>query len=126
MEKAKVRIKMIRFAKVKDGWIGKVPELGIYTLENDVYAFPAGQYDCTRSYYYKGKYPTFEIHVPGRTRILWHKGVIEDHSEGCILLGVTLDVWKGKIAVLGSTSAYNTFMAYLDGVDNFILEIEEV
>ncbi len=38
-----------------------------------------GIYKCTQSYYYKGKYSTYEIEVENHSRILFHKGNKELH-----------------------------------------------
>src|SRR3990167_9383962 len=57
------------------------------TFENMRVVIPAGITKAKRSFYHKGGYPTFEIEVEGHTRVLFHKGNIEDHSEACVIVG---------------------------------------
>lgn len=111
-----------RFAEVADGIIGRT-STGLYTMENDLHNFPAGDYDCTLDYYHTGGYQTYLIDVPNRSRILFHKGNTEDDSRGCILLGKTLDVLNGKIAVAHSGTAFSEFMEWAEGKDYFKLII---
>jgi len=114
-----------RFAEVPDGIIGRSSE-GWFTLENDLKDIPAMVYRCKRDYYHAGDYETFEVtNVPGRSRILIHKGNVEDDSAGCILLGKTLGVYKNKIAVLNSGKAFREFMHWASDVDEFNLIITE-
>ena len=95
------------------------------TVENDEYLIPPGLYKCKRTHYINGDYETFEIIVKGRTRILFHKGVIENHSLGCIITGEQFDIWKGKTAVFQSTKAFEELMQKASGLDEFYLKILE-
>ena len=97
----------------------------LHTLEDPDDLIPAGEYTCVRDYYQRGNYPTFEVHVPGRTRILFHKGNTHHDTEGCILLGLRSGELDGKPAVLSSAVAFNAFMDLLEGVDEFTLTITE-
>ncbi len=94
-----------------------------YDQAQKVVKIPPGKYRCTRSRYHKGGYDTFEIHVPGHSRILFHKGNIEDHSDGCVLLGEQFGVMNGRPAILQSGAAFSEFMAKTQGVDSFELQV---
>ncbi len=47
---------------------------------------PVGMWPVQRRFYHKGGYWTWEILVPGHTLLLFHKGNMELHSEGCVLV----------------------------------------
>jgi len=88
-------------------------------------SIPAQQYECRR--YSSARYPdTFQImNVPGRELVLFHIGNKDDHTEGCILLGSTLGRLKGDKAILNSGATFKRFMDALDGVEEFILTVNE-
>ena len=111
-----------RFAKVEDGILGRTSS-GLYTMENDAYNVPEGEYTAKLDFYHTGGYKTYEILVPGRSRILFHKGNTEDDSRGCILLGTSLDVVDGKIAVSNSREGFGQFMLDMAGTEEFTLVI---
>ena len=82
-----------------EGWIAKVPR---------------GTYQCLRGEHQLASGPpftTYEVQVPGHTGILFHKGNIENDSEGCILLGLQFGNLSGLPAVLQSTSAFIFFLS---------------
>lgn len=97
--------------------------------ESFVSCIPEGEYLCKR--YSSKAYPdTFEITgVRGRTVCLFHQGNIDDHSEGCVLLGESFDpVWNKKAGKwdygqLQSSAAFLQFMNSLKGVDQWKLMI---
>jgi hypothetical protein len=82
-----------------------------------------GQYTCTRSRYLRGNYDTFEIHVPGHTRILFHKANWEHDLEGCIGIGENYAVLKDKTAIAQSDAGFTEFMKRAQGVDQFPLNV---
>jgi len=98
------------------------------TLENPEFVIATGEYDCVLSWYHRGGYETYEIIVNGRTRILFHKGVIEDHSLGCVLIGEQFEElgekWKNKDGILGSTKGFDEFMQRTGRVPKFKLKVE--
>lgn len=82
-----------------------------------------GMFECVRSQYFKGGYPTFEIMVQGHSRILFHKGNREEDSRGCVVLGEQFGVLNGQAAVQVSGAAYDEFMALTKGLDRFSMEV---
>lgn len=54
-----------------------------------VVKIPPGTWLCTQTIFHHGQpkpYATFEVHIFGHSRLLFHKGNIERHSDGCILV----------------------------------------
>jgi hypothetical protein len=82
-----------------------------------------GVYRCSASWYNKGGYPTYEIHVPGHTRVLFHKGNTEADSLGCVLIGESFGALSGKTAVLNSKGGFEEFMCLANGIPEFYLEV---
>ncbi|HSH45797.1 MAG TPA: DUF5675 family protein [Longimicrobiales bacterium] len=137
-----IRYELQRLEETEHGTIGRMGEW--WTLEEEDRdnavgegRIPAGTYTCRRSFYYKGGYVAFEVKdVPGRSRILIHRGNTEEDTAGCILLGMRLghltveDEESGermeKPAVLQSAEAFRQFMATLRSVDEFELEITDI
>lgn len=94
-------------------------------LENSKLHIPKGEYECFRSYYNAGKYETFEIPVPNRTHILFHKGNVDENSKGCLLVAESFGILNGKVAVISSKEGFGEFMDYLSGENKFKLVIDE-
>ena len=78
-----------------------------------------GEYECYRDMYHKGGYETFQIMVPGHTRVLFHIGNVEEDSSACILTGERFD---GPV-VRDSRVAFGRFMKYLENVPSFLLQV---
>lgn len=122
-----------RIAVRREGAFGVLLNNGIpfcLTLERtyDVPAgnfvkIPPGTYKCTRSWYNRGGYATFEIHVPGHSRILFHRANLEGDLDGCIGLGEQFGVLNGQPAILQSGEAFNEFMRVTKDVDSFSLDV---
>jgi hypothetical protein len=94
------------------------------TLDGYRMVINPGKYTCTRDWYYKGKYPTFAINVPGHDRVLFHIGNTEEDSLGCILVGEEFGVLNGKPAILRSGVGFFEFIKRLHDVENeFKLEV---
>jgi hypothetical protein len=97
---------------------------------------PAGHYRCRRTIWQKTGVPTFEIAVPGRSKILFHWGNTEENVDGCVMLGSDFGAFtvpdedapgsperlKWAIAS-GSHVAFDAFMAALDQVEEFPLDV---
>lgn len=84
---------------------------------------PNGDFRCVSSRYHRGGYDTYEIKVPGHTRVLFHKGNTELDSEGCILVGSSFGLLNGAPAVLASKQAFDNFMQIMSGVEEFTLRV---
>lgn len=98
-----------------------------YTNDNavSISCIPTGQYICNR--YATLKHPnTFTVsNVYGRSTILFHAGNIDDHTEGCIILGKKFGDLKNEWAVLDSRNAMADFMDRLKYDESFTLTIVE-
>lgn len=120
-----------RFANTPNGTPGRMGDL--YTMERPDLdnvpmwsRIPAGHYDCVRSWYHKGGYDSYEIvNVPGRTRILFHRGNWMTDVNGCVALGTGFGLLDGKLAVLRSAIAFERFMTERRGVLSFDLDIRD-
>ncbi|MDD5532379.1 MAG: DUF5675 family protein [Syntrophales bacterium] len=125
-----MKAKIVRLETTEQGALGVLildGEIFCCTLQPDAadlkrFHIPAGKYICKR--FHGQKWPdTFEIICEGHTAVLFHSGNIEEHSEGCILLGASFGRLKGARAVLNSGATFEVFMKRLKGVDRFNLEI---
>lgn len=75
---------------------------------------PPGKYTCTRTVFLGGKpspYETFEILVPGHSRILIHKAAVETDVDGCLGLGQGFGAVGGRVAVLGAPYGLAAFLS---------------
>jgi hypothetical protein len=102
------------------------------TFENLRTVINGGSLKCRRDFYHKGGYETFEIQVKDHDRVLFHKGAIEDHSLGCVILGESFGglnkltkTYSGQAgaddqtAILGSSAAFEEFMRLTSGLNEF-------
>ena len=134
-----------RIENSQDGVFGRlnVGHLQLYTCEDDwklnepgESCIPSGTYTIERSFYHHGGYPCFWVKdVPGRSRILLHKGNTEENTKGCILIGMGLDyLWVHdeddpahplvkKRAVVSSRQGFGLFMKEMEGVEKAELVI---
>lgn len=71
---------------------------------------PVGTYRCTRSFFNRGSYTTYEIHVPGHSRLLFHRGNTEKDSEGCILVAESFGELGAEPAILESVMGFAEFI----------------
>jgi len=91
--------------------------------KDDEPCIPEGNYTCKRVISPKFG-DTFEVKdVPGRTHILFHKGNIEGHTLGCIIIGQYFGKLGENRAVLNSGNTFKRFMKTLDGIDSFKLRV---
>lgn len=82
------KLTILRYAKGPNGVFGTAFDYFgnpfAVTLEDQATLIPADLYEAHSSVYHEGNYQTFEISVPGRTRILLHKLNKWFQSLGCI------------------------------------------
>lgn len=92
----------------------------------EISSIPTGQYTCTP--YSSAKYPgVYQVlNVPGRSRILFHKGNVKKNTKGCIILGQYFDKLKGERAVLNSGVTFRKFRAIIGDGGDFHLTVKEV
>ena len=74
------------------------------------------------SQFIRGGYDTFEITgIEGHSRLLFHRGNIEAHTEGCVLVALKFGLLGGVPAVLESMGGFQEFMrrfgSYRQGFD---------
>jgi hypothetical protein len=84
---------------------------------------PVGRWLCKRAMYNKGGYRTFEIIVPGHDEVKFHRGNVELHSLGCVLVGSSFGEIGGRPAVLDSATAWRRFDELTDKWDACELEV---
>lgn len=92
-----------------------------YTKEDGTQSIkiPPGAYRCTKTRYIRGGYDTFEIAVPGRTRILFHKANKESDLDGCVGIGEEFGELNGLPAIIQSGAGFAEFMRKTAGLDEF-------
>lgn len=91
----------------------------------DVSCIPAGDYVCKLTSSVKfGK--AYEIcDVPGRSKILIHKGNTTADTSGCVLIGEQFGMKDGKPLIFQSMQGYSELLEILDGDKVFRLSIYE-
>lgn len=106
-----------------------------YTLElpwkdnkTSISCVPTGEYRC--ELWNSPKFGmTYELQdVPGRSKILIHKGNWVTDINGCVLVGMQQSILDGsnnRYSVFNSTEAFKKFTQILDGDIGFDLEIKE-
>jgi hypothetical protein len=125
------RFELVRVAIDEAGAFGVLNDNGhpfAVTLERtfgDKVVIPPGEYVCKRTRYHKADYDTFEIPVPGHTRVLFHVGNIEDDSEGCILIGLQFGLVQGKPGVHLSRLGFHQFMKRIGNRSQISLRVFE-
>lgn len=93
------------------------------TFESATTIIPDGVYECRRSHFNRGGYDTFEILVPGHSRVLFHKANVETELEGCIGLGFQFGRLRGQPAILQSGLAFEHWWSLVRGERTFELEV---
>lgn len=87
-----------------------------------------GLYDCVRGTHQLANgipFETFEITgIDGHSGLLFHAGNFDKDSHGCTLLGDKIITQAdGSWMITNSKSTFLEFMAQLDGVDKFKLQV---
>ena len=97
-----------------------------WTIENSAKPIPEGLHPCVKDYYHRGDYPTFEIIVEDRDRLLFHAANYASELEGCIAPGKDRgETEDGKLAVWNSKKAFNEFWDLVKDEEKFLLMIED-
>src|SRR5581483_7765816 len=126
-----------RTKKAWDGVCGEIPELKLVTLEHS-YAgsngtfdakVPKGRYTCVRGQHTLPtgeQIETFEVlGVPGHSGILFHPGNKYQDSAGCFLVGIEIVPVGNQRWITTSRLAFHEFMNAQEGVDQFILTVND-
>lgn len=82
-----------------------------------------GRFPCKKTKYHRGGYVTFEILVPGHSRILFHRLNWEDQSEGCVGIGESFAVLDGRTAIGDSKGGFDEFWSLVKDLDEFDLVV---
>ena len=133
-------INLKRIAYTHDGTFGVLLHDGVpfaVTLERQwldnqrgVSCIPTGTYTATRcnksaEYHFRDSPrfgDTFVVdNVEGRSKILFHKGNLDDDSHGCILVGEQFGKLSGDAAILSSRQGFDEFLRINQGVNSFEL-----
>jgi hypothetical protein len=99
-----------------------------YTAEENpegVVKIPKGKHLCVKTDYHKGGYKTFDVLIPGHSRILFHKGNIEKDVDGCIAVGEEFGRLNGEPAILqsGNGKGFDEFMSIVGHLESFYLTV---
>lgn len=130
------RLTLLRLDQDSDATFGQIVDeeskLWCYTLElpwlgnlPDVSCIPAGTYTARLRFSPKHGCDVYELaDVPGRDHIELHVGNFAPRdTQGCILLGTTIQMMDGEKCVMGSKAAFTRFMAALGGAEEFTLTV---
>lgn len=138
-------LRLVRTLKREDGVFGQLfgnsDELLAFTLEHAydsghgdgtyLSKIPPGVYKCVKGQHrlhsMKQPFITFEVTgVTGHSNILFHVGNYNKDSDGCVLLGQACKEVNGKQMLVSSRLAFQHFIEYLQGIDNFTLTVKDV
>ena len=79
--------------------ICKTLELPDHGNQQNVSCIPPGEYTCERVYSPRFKKYLYEIkNVNGRTNILIHSGNSPSDTQGCVLVGMAIDIDQNRIS----------------------------
>lgn len=93
------------------------------TFENLRTVIGNGRFKCRKTRYHRGGYDTFEIMVPGHSRVLFHRGNTELDSLGCVLVAESFSLLDGVTGIGDSRGGFNEFWNLAKGVDEFDLVV---
>jgi hypothetical protein len=96
------------------------------TFEDGKTIIPPGIHDCHKTKYITGGYDTFEIEVPGHSRILFHKLNTENQSKGCIGIGEKFEDFNGTPGIAESKQGFEQFWQRYGKYDKIYLDIKEM
>lgn len=86
---------------------------------------PPGRYSMVATRFHRGGYDTYEVFlIAGQSRrLLFHRGNVEAHSEGCVLVAESFGVLASAPAVLDSAAGFAEFMSRAAGRPHLSLEV---
>jgi uncharacterized protein DUF5675 len=128
---------LLRVAMLPEGAFGVLMQWGIpfaTTLERtyelagkqQFTKIPTGIFPCRSRYYLRGNYDTYEVmEVPGHFALLFHKGNVENDSDGCILVGQGYGNVYQKPGVIRSMDGFHEFMRRTEGKPEFFLRVRQ-
>ena len=96
------------------------------TFEDKRVVVVDGEYICPKDFYHGGGYATFGIPVEGHTRVLFHKGNVEENSLACVLVGEKFEPFNGKPGIAESGKGFSEFMARYGAEEAFRLKVSSV
>lgn len=107
-----------------DGYYGALVWDGrAFAVSVDAGVLTNGTYRCTRDFYHAGNYPTFEIHMEGHTRVLFHKGNFGRESKACVIVAESFATIGSEHGVADSKHGFEEFMSLTDGLQEFDLTV---
>lgn len=115
------KLRIERFQEHEGGIIGIIRSEdthinGLFTLENKEKMIPKGEYDLKVSWSPKFKKYLPLIVVPNRRGIRIHSGNFISDSQGCIMVGLGMDIEKPML--LQSSVAMKKFMNFMKEINN--------
>lgn len=92
--------------------------------QQSISCIPPGEYSCERVYSPRFEKYLYEIkNVNGRTKILIHSGNSPSDTEGCVLVGMAIDVDKNRIS--RSREALDKLLKRLNGARKIKITIKD-
>ena len=92
--------------------------------QHDVSCIPTGSYTCKRGHFSTIFPNNFQVmDVPNRTGILIHRGNVQEHSKGCMLVAEQFEIINNESGVAASDKGFTELMFRTSGVESFNLEI---
>jgi hypothetical protein len=85
-----------------------------------------GRHRCVRRFFERGGYWTYDIQTPGHTATLLHKGVVEQHSEGCVLVGESYSILAAAPGIADSGPGLAEFLSYAGSRAEFDMDVVSV
>jgi hypothetical protein len=87
---------------------------------------PAGEFKMRLSKFYRGGYDTYEVIVPGHSRILIHKANLPEELDGCIGIGESFNPVNGKPGITSSAMGFMEFMRLTRNRPELDLSVREI
>ena len=84
---------------------------------------PFGTHKCIRAMFNRGGYSTYEVLVDGHSHVKFHKGNLESHSEGCILVAEYFHDFNKGAGIANSKHGFDEFMMHANGANDFMLVV---